>query len=431
MKRILLLLTALSAAVGATAQPGARIHRTEVIPYDTRHAAQAGELADASQYIPFAPRIAGDRAVLNVEIPYAWTDGSIYLHLENLGQACTLVINGTAVAEIDDPLTPADFAIKPYIRQGRNEFRLEMRPGAAAKIDAAGVARERFTDCYLYAQNSRSIRDFEIALVPDSAGRDFGVLRLDLIAQNAYNYDEPVEVGYDIYSPQGKLLDFNIREVTVAGNSTDTVRFRPYIYDAFKNKWQAGGKTPPPLYRVMLFTRRKGVYKEYMPLSIGFGRAELADGRILFLGKEIQLVKARYNAAADRKTTLAEIRKLKAAGKNTLCPDYPQPAWFYRLCDQEGLYVIDCANIHAQGDRTDRRVGGTPANDPRLAAEFLRRVQSMYYRSRNFTCVVAYSLGGRAGNGYNMYKAYEWLKSVERSRPVIYEDADGEWNSDL
>ena len=30
-----------------------------------------------------------------------------------------------------------------------------------------------------------------------------------------------------------------------------------------------------------------------------------------------------------------------------------------------------------------------------------------------------------------MYKAYEWLKSVEKSRPVIYSDADGEWNSDL
>ena len=55
----------------------------------------------------------------------------------------------------------------------------------------------------------------------------------------------------------------------------------------------------------------------------------------------------------------------------------------------------------------------------------------MYYRSRNFTCVVAYSLGGRSGNGYNMYKAYQWLKSVEKSRPVIYADADGEWNSDL
>ena len=50
---------------------------------------------------------------------------------------------------------------------------------------------------------------------------------------------------------------------------------------------------------------------------------------------------------------------------------------------------------------------------------------------RSHTCVVAYALGAPSGNGYCMYKAYEWLKSVEKYRPVVYVDADGEWNSDL
>ena len=76
-------------------------------------------------------------------------------------------------------------------------------------------------------------------------------------------------------------------------------------------------------------------------------------------------------------------------------------------------------------------MGGTPSNDPSLADEYLERVKAMYYRSRNFTCVIAYALGNPSGNGYNMYKAYEWLKSVETARPVIYADADGEWNTDL
>ena len=71
------------------------------------------------------------------------------------------------------------------------------------------------------------------------------------------------------------------------------------------------------------------------------------------------------------------------------------------------------------------------SNDPSLADEYLERVKAMYYRSRNHSCVIAFALGGESGNGYNMYKAYEWLKSVEKSRPVICADADGEWNSDL
>ena len=265
--------------------------------------------------------------------------------------------------------------------------------------------------------------------MPDSTRR-FGVLELAIVAQNGFNYDEPVTVGYDIYSPQGKLLEFNMQEVTIPGRSTDTVRFTPFIYGTNANKWEPGAKNPP-LYKVMLFTRRDGAYREYMPLKIGFGKTELVDGRLTRFDKELKLVKTGYNAAADRKTTLAELKTLKAKGNNTICPDYPQPGWFYDLCDELGLYVIDCANINAPEKRDDRKVGGTPSNDPSLADEYLERVKAMYYRSRNHSCVIAFALGGESGNGYNMYKAYEWLKSVEKSRPVICADADGEWNSDL
>ena len=411
-----------------------RIHRTEVIPYDTRRDAEARNREAGGYYLAFSPRqmaAAGDMAVsgATLDIPYAWTDGVIYLHLENVGSAYSLWINDRPVAEVEDPATPAEFAVSPYIRQGANDIRLVLRPSATPQINPATPRREAFANSYLYYQNKRSIRDFEIALVPDSTRR-FGVLELAIVAQNAFNYDEKVTVGYDIYSPQGKLLDFNMREVSIPGRSVDTVRFSPFIYGSYDNEWKAGGKTPP-LYKVMLFTRRDGVYKEYMPLRIGFGRTELEEGRPMRLGRELQLVRASYNAAADPETTLAELKALKAQGKNTVCPDFPQPAWFYDLCDRTGLYVIDRAAIDAPERRDDRRVGGTPSNDPALADEYLERVRAMYYRSHNFTCVVAYDLGSPSGNGYNMYKAYEWLRSVEPSRPVIYGDADGEWNTDL
>ena len=149
------------------------------------------------------------------------------------------------------------------------------------------------------------------------------------------------------------------------------------------------------------------------------------------LGSEIAVREATYNAAGDPATTRKQLEALRASGVNMLFPDYPQPYWFYDLCDELGLYVIDCANINAPEKRDDRKVGGTPSNDPSLADEYLERVKAMYYRSRNHSCVIAFALGGESGNGYNMYKAYEWLKSVEKSRPVICADADGEWNSDL
>ena len=415
---------------------GGRIYRTEVVPYNARHDADARNREAGGYWMAFRPELitesSGDISAFygaKVEIPFEWTDGRVFLHLENPGAGYSLWLNDRPVGEVNDALTPSEFDLTPYIHQGVNTFRVLMH-ARRLPIDATGTARPRFENSYLYYQDKRSIADFEIALVPDTLGRDFGMLDLKIVACNAYNYDEPVTVGYDIYSPQGKLLEFNMTEITIPGHSTDTVRYTPFIYGTWANKWEAGSKNPP-LYRVMLFTRRNGVYKEYMPLKIGFGKTEFVDGRLMRLGRELQLVRAEYNAAADRKTTLSELKSLKSKGKNTICPSCPQPAWFYELCDELGLYVIDCAAISAPERRDDRRVGGTPSNDPALVDEYLERVKSMYYRSRNFTCVIAYELGSPSGNGYNMYKAYEWLKSVEKLRPVIYGDAAGEWNSDL
>lgn len=45
--------------------------------------------------------------------------------------------------------------------------------------------------------------------------------------------------------------------------------------------------------------------------------------------------------------------------------------------------------------------------------------------------MAGFALGSDSGNGYNMYKAYLWLKEAEPQRFVIYLDADGEWNTDL
>ena len=413
-----------------------RVFRTEILPYNSRSDAENRNRAGAGYHIEFTPSAMIESEAMSlysqeIEIPYAWTDGSIYLHLENIGAAYSLLVNDEPIATVEDPLTPADFHLTPAMRQGTNTFRLVVRPSNTPQINpTAATVRKRFSESYLYYQEKRSIRDFEIELMPDSLHRN-GILNVRFVAQNGYNYEEQVEAGYDIYSPQGKLLDFNFRAIPIPGRSTDTIHFEPFIYHVYENCWKAEPKRLPPLYRVMLYMRRNGVYKEYLPLTLGFGKTELINGKIVRFDEELKLSKKSYNAAIDRKTTLAEIKSLKAQGINTLCPNYPQPAWFYDLCTEQGMYVIDCAAIDAPEKRFDRSTGGTPSNDPALVGEYLERVKAMYYRSRNFSCVIAYALGNPSGNGYNMYKAYEWLKGVEKSRPIIYEDAAGEWNSDL
>ena len=289
MKRTILLLAALLAAAGAAAQEAGRIFRTEAVPYDLRRDAERGDRAKSGHTIDFRPGMvsASDRSFVvgqRVDIPYVWTDGVVGLHLENVRSAYTLRVNDCEVARVEDPSTPAEFDLTECIRQGANDIRLELRDSGAERINTAPTTREAFSGSYLYYQNKRSIRDFEIALVADTAGRRFGMLDLKIIARNAFNYDESVTVGFDIYSPQGKLLEFNMKEVTIPGRSTDTVRFSPYIYGTYDNVWSADRRNPP-LYRVMLFTRRDGGYKGCVPLRRGLGRGGRGDGRTTFGGR--------------------------------------------------------------------------------------------------------------------------------------------------
>jgi beta-galactosidase len=61
----------------------------------------------------------------------------------------------------------------------------------------------------------------------------------------------------------------------------------------------------------------------------------------------------------------------------------------------------------------------------------LDRVMRMYERDKNRPCVIFWSLGNEAGNGYVFYNAYMKLKAADPTRPVQYERSVFEWNTDI
>ena len=151
MKRTILTAALAACALSATAQimeernpvpmtpGGGRVYRTEVVPYDARHDAEARNREAGGYWKAFEPEVTiateGPlHAVLEqeIEIPFAWTDGMVYLHVENPGSAYSLWLNDRQVAEVSDPLTPAEFDLTPFIREGANDFKLLMRQSRPA-----------------------------------------------------------------------------------------------------------------------------------------------------------------------------------------------------------------------------------------------------------------------------------------------------------
>ena len=430
MKRVIFALLALCGISVAGAQ---QLYRTEFSVFDLREGALQNDHSKTERHIRFAPHsieAVGKVEVVGevVEMPTAWSDYNVYLHIQNTIKAYDLVVNEQLVASVEDSYTPADFLLSPYLRQGKNEILLLLRRSEYIELNDGSKSNlvEQFHGSYLFAQHRKHIYDYDARIVEGAKGL---ALELDIAVRNDFNFEEVVQVGYDIYSPENKLIDYAVREFPVAGRSIDTLRINTLLGEESRFLWSASN---PKLYRLTLYTKRDGKPREYISFYIGAGSTTFADGKILRNGKALAVKSARYNARTTYEEALAEIKALKAKGINTLLPDNPQAEWFYDICDQVGVYVIERANINPVEESKNRKIGGTPSNNPALVGEYLARVKAMYYRTRNHSCIIAYALGGDdAGNGYNMYKAYQWLKSVEKKRAVICTSADGEWNSDI
>jgi beta-galactosidase len=410
-----------------------QVYRTEFSVFDLREAALRNDHSQTEHHIRFAPKtmeVVQNTEVVGevVDFPTAWSDYNVYIHIQNTIKAYDLVVNAELVASVEDSYTPADFLLSPYLRQGKNEILLLLRRSQAINLHEGSKSNlvEQFKGSYIFAQHRKHIYDYDASIVQN--GKNLA-LELDIAIRNDFNFEEPVFVGYDIYSPDNKLIDYAVREFPVAGRSVDTLRIRTALGEESRFLWSDKN---PQLYRLTLYTKRDGKPREYISFYLGAGSSSFVDGKILRNGKPIVVKSARYNARTTYDEALTEIKALKAKGINTLLPDNPQPEWFYDICDKVGIYVIERANINPTEQSSNRKLGGTPSNNPELLGEYLARVKAMYYRTRNHSCIVAYALGGdEAGNGYNMYKAYQWLKSVEKNRAVICTSAEGEWNTDI
>ena len=366
-----------------------------------------------------------------IDVPYLWLDRDVYLHIEGMSSAYSLYVNGVRVGYSNDTRTPAEYNISPALTDGLNAIGIEvygysvgnwmetlipsLEPGSLGRV-------------YVYSQPKLCIHDFVITTQLDEEGRN-GIMWITAVMSNSYRSDEKITLGYDIYAPNGgKLLTYNLQELDVPGQGYDTIICKEYIYPSSRKMWSPD---TPDLYSVMLYTRRDGRITEYIPFKVGFNRTEVKDGVLYANGKPVQLSAVNYDAARDEETTAQQLKRLKAHGVNTICVSYPQPRYFYELCDRIGFYVIDQANNNPGYRKDDRNVGGSLANDRAFLPAFIDRASQMQGRSKGYTSLLAISMGGESGNGYNFYKTYQWLKAHDSIHPVTYRDVQGEWNSDV
>lgn len=384
------------------------------------------------------------------EIPEAWMDRDIYLNIDGAKSGVYVYINGKEVGYNEDSKNTAEFRINPYIKPGKNVLTLKIfRWSTGSYLECqdfwriSGIER----DVYLWSQPKTALKDYRVISTLDDTYKN-GIFQLGMDIKNTSEKAEKVTVGYSLLDSKNKTVAAARKEVTLAPGSVETVDFDHTVQNA--ETWTSEA---PNLYRLMMTIEKDGQKTEIVPARVGFRRIEIRQiaekdihGRpytvLMINGQPLKLKGVNiheHNPLTGHYVPEELMRKdfelMKRHNINSvrLC-HYPQSRRFYELCDQYGIYVYDEANIESHGMYYNLRKGGTLGNNPEWLKPHMDRTINMYERNKNHPSVTVWSLGNEAGNGYNFYQTYLWLKNQEEgkmNRPVCYERAQWEWNSDM
>ncbi|MDR1258791.1 MAG: DUF4981 domain-containing protein [Tannerellaceae bacterium] len=385
----------------------------------------------------------------DIEIPGGWEGRDIYLHIGGAKSGLYVYLNGDEAGYSEDSKNPAEFLINNYLKPGRNVLTLKIfRWSTGSYLECqdfwriSGIER----DVFLYAQPRLAIGDFRVISTLDDSYRD-GIFRLAIDMKNHTGSSREAVVAYELLDTKGEVIAAEEQKMQM-GNESKTVGFEKMLPGV--SHWSS---EHPNLYKLLMTVKEDDRITEVVPFNVGFRRIEIKEtelkaqrGRpytLLFINGQPLKLKGvnvhEHNPETGHYVTEALMRKdfelMKRNNINTvrLC-HYPQDRRFYELCDEYGLYVYDEANIESHGMYYNLSKGGTLGNNPQWLAPHLDRIMNMYERNKNYPSVTFWSLGNEAGNGYNFYQAYLWIKNKDKElmdRPVNYERALWEWNTDM
>lgn len=371
-------------------------------------------------------------------IPENWNGMNITLHFGAVSSAFKVWLNGKYVGYGEDSMLPSEFNITPYLLDGENIVSVQVRRWTAGSYlqdqdhwRLSGIQREVF----LMAEPKVRIADFfvQTKLDKDYKGADL------LIRPRLENLTGDSIQGYTLsamlYDAQGnEVLDSAIiKEANAIFNEIyprlDNVKFGMLSYHLDDpNKWS--DETPYLYTLVLSLSDASETILEAKSCKVGFRSIEFdkETAKLLINGKKTYLYGVNRHdhdpikgKALTREDIRNDVRQIKKFNFNCIrTAHYPNDPYFYDLCDEYGILVIDEANHETHG------IGGLLSNNPNWYSAIMERTVRMVERDKNHPSVIIWSLGNEAGRGPATALTAAFCHDYDITRPVHYEPAMGD-----
>ena len=358
-------------------------------------------------------------------VPSHWRNQQVFVQFGGVKSGFVLYLNGKQVGYSEDSKNPAEFNLTPFLRDGENVLAMEVHRWSSGSYyecqdfwRISGIER----DVYLTARPAVLIRDLAVESPLSADFRD-GVLDFGVKLAAPGGKGGKVSLALSLLGPDGAEIWSETKSATVAPAKDLTdgqmVAFHHVVKDV-----QAWSAEKPVLYTALLALTGEDGDTEYTSAKVGFRTACVKGTDFLVNGKRVMIkgVNIHEHAPYTGHVVSEELMRrdfelMKQHNINAIrTSHYPQQRLFYELCDEYGFYVCSEANVESHGWRG-------VAQDASFYPTQLERELGMYERTKNFACVVIFSLGNEAGFGTNFEEAYKALKAKEKMRPVVFGDA--------
>lgn len=332
-------------------------------------------------------------------------EGRYLIVLEGAESCLYLFVNGVFAGYREGAFGTTEYDVTDLLKEGEN------RIGAIVPKYCTGS----WLECQDMWRMSGISRDVSLKLERFDAPREVTVrceLSDDLSAGRAV-----VEVACDDFS--GKTISLywkdRLLEKKPCGPCNE-------FHIGHVHLWSA---ETPALYTVVI----EGM--ECYALRCGFRKIYI-DGPLLTCnGKPLKFKGVNYQNWTERgrAITFPQVRDdlltMKSLNINAVrTSHYPNYPYFYDLCDEIGLYVIDEINLETHGSwrHGQCELENTIPGDSGLWWPAVSdRMRSMFFRDRNHACIVAWSLGNESWGGKTFLRMADWLRAHDDSRFLHYE----------
>ena len=374
-------------------------------------------------------------------VPAAWDGREVILHFGSITGCAFIYINGQKVGMSKASKSPAEFNITKYLEKGNNLLAVQVfrwHDGSYLEDQdfwrISGIER----DVFLYSVPGLTVWDFFLKTDLDakytnglfSAAIELRQFDGNIIKQGSLLIEVQDKDGKNVFSKEQKIsMNENIQTFSFSGTIKNPL------------KWSAES---PNLYHCIITLKdNTGRLLGITGDRIGFRKVEIKNAQLMINGVATYVHGVNRHEHDDvnghvpnRELMVKDIELMKQYNINAVrTSHYPNDPLWYKLCDQYGLYIVDEANIetHGMGATFQGWIDTTkhPAYLPEWAPAHMDRIERLVERDKNHPSVIIWSLGNECGNGKVFHDAYKWIKQRDQSRPVQFEQAGEDWNTDI